>query len=103
MANPQVRVAAGPRGTVFVDITDDDRLRIIRELPVSDGWKELFRMREANEPWERIMDRAAKLRPSITDEELRRGLASVYTEMESRISACATYRARLGVGRPAGV
>lgn len=92
----QVRIAAHPtRGTIAVRITDDDRLLVLREMPVSEGWKELFRMREDGRRWDDVLDRAAKLRPGIDLETVKLGLGKMYGEMESRLHAMAHRRARL--------
>ena len=94
----QVRVAPSsrhPGGIVAVPITDGDRLRVLRELPISEGWRELFAMREDGRTWQEILDRACKLRPGMDEHTIRRGLAEVYTQMETRLADIANLRARL--------
>ena len=60
----QKRPAMSPRGAVVVDITGDDRLRLIKQLP--GRWPEVMMARERGETLEQIA-RWAKVPPPCPD------------------------------------
>lgn len=97
----QKRVAATPSGRqVLIDITGDDRLRLIKSLP--GRWPEVLMARERGESIEEI-HRWARLplpppnecRGQCAEPCLRCSLAAAYTWLEGELHDLAARRARL--------
>lgn len=99
----QKRLAVSPSGRqVMVDITGDDRLRLIRQLP--GRWPEVMLARERGESLEGIHRWAAV--PLTPEHEckcecnppcLRCHLAGIYAWLETELHALASRRARMMV------
>lgn len=103
---PQRRLATTPSGRqVWVEITGDDRLSLIRQLP--SRWPEVLRARERGESLEQIHRWArAELPPergpgacqgNCEPACLRCGLAAAYAWLETELHDLAARRARLMV------
>jgi hypothetical protein len=97
----QKRVAASPSGRqVLVDISGDDRLRLIRELP--GRWPEVVMARERGESLESIHRWARVDLPSAIECKgvcdppcLRCSIAACYAWLEGELHDLAGRRARL--------
>lgn len=98
---PQTRTAVSPSGRqVWVTITQEDRLRLINQLP--HRWPEVIKAREKGETLEQIHRWA---RVALNPEEECRGhceppclrchMAAIYSWMETELHALAQKRARL--------
>lgn len=99
----QKRLAASPSGRqVMVDISGDDRLRLIRQLP--GRWSEVVMARERGETLEQIHRWA---RVALTPELecrgrcdpacLRCGIAACYAHLETQLHELAARRAKVMV------
>ena len=91
----QTRLAATGTRTVWVTITDGDRIRALKSLPISDGWKELLAMREEGRSFEDLLNRAARMRPGLEMHEVVDGIAKLYAALETALHDLANRRARL--------
>lgn len=88
-SRPQRRVAVTPSGRqVWIEITSEDRLRVINQLP--SRWPDVVKARERGETMEQI-HRWARL----SREDLAENLGAVYGIIESALHDLAASRARL--------
>lgn len=100
---PQKRIATTPSGRqVWVELTGDDRLKIIKELP--SRWPEVIMARERGEPIEEIRIKLHIRQPINEDCHGRCDppcfkdlISDCYSQIETRLHDIAQQRARLMV------
>jgi len=99
--NTQKRLAVSPSGRqVYIDITGDDRLRLVMSLP--GRWPDVIKARERGETLEQIhrwakvpLNPAEECRGECRPECLRCHVASIYAWLETELNEIAQRRAKL--------